>query len=214
MKYNTFLFDWDGTLLDSQPAWDKVFQEILSFGGIKLTKTQQTRCISHWVNMRKYVEMSDEKWFSIRNHGQEIAPKYIKNIPLMPGVIDMLKVLHKNNCQTALITRSFRKVVGPMLESHGLIGGFDAVICYEDVKQHKPNPEPLYKAMEELGSNPEETIMIGDGLADIEAAHNAEVDSCLFWREERAQYYSKKELLALKPTYVANSWDEFTSLVE
>ncbi len=213
MKYSTFLFDWDGTLLDSLPAWDKVFQEIIKFGDLKLTNAQQIICISNWSRIREFVEISDERWLEIKNYGEKIAPNHVKNIPLMPGVIEMLQVLHKNNCRTALVTRAFREVVGNMLESHDLVGGFDAVITHEGVKEHKPHPESLYKAMEELGANPEETIMIGDGLADIGAANNAGVDSCLFWYESRSEYYSKKDLLALKPTIIANDWEEFLKLV-
>lgn len=214
MKYNTFLFDWDGTLLDSTPAWFEVFEEILRYGEVKLTKVQQLRCMNHWVYLRNYVDISEDKWLSMRKHGEKIAPKYIKNLPLFPGVLDMLKVLHENGCKSALVTRAFREVVGNMLEAHDLIGGFDAVICYEDVKEHKPHPEPLFKAMEELGADRSECIMIGDGIGDIQAAHNAGVDSCLFWMDERSEYYHKQDLLNTKPTMVANSWDEFLKLVE
>jgi HAD superfamily hydrolase (TIGR01509 family) len=215
MKYSAYLFDWDGTLLNSLPAWYEVFQELVAHGQIKdLTPIQQRNCYNRWDNVRDYVEISDEKWADMLRHATEFAKKRIKNIELVPGAREMLALLHKNNCKTALVTRAFREVVGNMLEEHGLMGGFDAVITYEDVKEHKPDPEPLFKAMEELGVNPDETVMVGDSETDLIAGKRANVDTFLFFPQAHEKYYKKVELLEHDPKEVFASWEEFTSLVE
>ena len=214
MKYNTFLFDWDGTLLDSLPVWYGIFLDLIKYADVKLTLAQQRQCYNKWDNMRDFVEISDKKWADMMEYAKKITIERIRDIPLIEGVPEMLKALHKNNCQTALITRSFREVVGPMLESHGLIGGFDAVICYEDVKEHKPHPEPLLKAMEELGANPNEAVMVGDSETDLMAGNNAKVDTFLFFPPFNERIYSKTELLEFEPTQVFSTWEEFLKLVE
>lgn len=213
MKYNTFLFDWDGTLLDSLPIWYGIFQDVIKKTNANLTKEQQRKSYNRWDNMRDFVKIDDDTWQDVLKYSERIAEERLTKVPLIPGTLDMLKRLHQQKCTTALITRSYRKVVGNMLEEHNLIGGFDAVICIEDVKEHKPHPEPLLRAMEELGANPQETVMIGDGDGDIQAGHNAGIDSYLFWRPENKLYYKKSELLAFKPTKVFGSWDEFLKLV-
>jgi HAD superfamily hydrolase (TIGR01509 family) len=214
MKYTTYLFDWDGTLLDSLPVWFKIFQDLLAYGDIKLSPIQQRQSYNRWDNMRDFVEISDEKWTDMMDYSRKITTERIKNIPLVSGVAEMLQTLHKSNCRTALITRSYRNLVGPMLEEHGLIGGFDAVVAYEDVKEHKPDPEPLFKAMEELGANPEETVMVGDSETDLLAGKRAKVDTYLFCPPANERYYNKTELLEYEPTELFVSWEEFLKLVE
>lgn len=214
MKYTTFLFDWDGTLLDSLPVWHQVFLDVMAKGNVKLTDAQKRKSYNRWDNARDFVDIDDEIWADMMAFSQKITLERMKQIPLIPGAREMLKALHEKDCKTALVTRAFRDVVGNTLEDHNLIGGFDAVIALEDVKEHKPHPEPLLKAMEELGSDPEDTVMIGDGDGDIHAAHNAGVDSILFWRPENKVFYKKEELLETKPTYLVNSWDEFLKLVQ
>lgn len=214
MKYSTFLFDWDGTLLNSLPVWYGIFQDLVKFGDVKLTPAQARNSYNRWDNIRDYVEISDEKWAAMMEYATQIAKERIKKIDLVPGVPEMLKVLHENNCQTALVTRAFREIVGNMLEEHGLVGGFDAVVAYEDVVEHKPDPASVLKAMNELGANPEETVMVGDSETDLLAGKRAGVDTFLFFPAINEKYYDKTELLEHEPTELFTSWEQFLSLVE
>ena len=50
---------------------------------------------------------------------------------------------------------------------------FDAIITTDLVKETKPNPTPLFKALEILKEKPEHAVMIGDSHFDIEAGKNA-----------------------------------------
>ncbi len=87
----------------------------------------------------------------------------------------------------------------------GFINKFDAVVCSDDTQKHKPEAEPLLKAMERLGAAPHETIYIGDTLFDRQCAKNAGVKFALaLWGSNNAdnidaEYFlnSPSELLAL-----------------
>lgn len=214
MKYTTYLFDWDGTLIDTMPVWYGIFTDLLKYGSIELTPAQRRQSFNRWDNMRDFAEISDEKWADMMRYGKEISVERIKKIDLVPGSREMLAELHKQNCKTALITRSFRQIIGPMLEHHGLMGGFDVVIGYEDVKEHKPDPAALLKAMEELDANPEETVMVGDSETDLLAGKRAKIDTFLFFPPVNEKYYDKTELLEYEPTEVFASWDEFLKLIQ
>lgn len=214
MKYTTYLFDWDGTLLDSLPVWYGIFQDTFGEFLDELDPEQRKQCINYWENIRKYIEINDERWAEYIEVGSKLAHERIQKLDLFPHVLEVLQALHKNNVKTALITRSFRNVLGNMLEHHGLIGAFDVIIAREDSEKHKPDPEPLFKAMEELGANPEETIMVGDSETDLLAARNAKIDSILFFPAKHEEIYNRKFLESLAPKYKYESWDDFLKLVQ
>lgn len=50
---------------------------------------------------------------------------------------------------------------------------FGVIVAYEHVKKTKPDPEPIFNALEQLGSSASETIMVGDNFHDILAGKNA-----------------------------------------
>ena len=52
---------------------------------------------------------------------------------------------------------------------------FDVIVTFEDYSKPKPDPEPIFVAMKKLGSRPEETVYIGDAMADMKAANSAGV---------------------------------------
>lgn len=214
MKYTTYLFDWDGTLLNSLPVWYGIFQDWVKYADIELTPAQKRQSYNRWDNARDYVTISDEKWADVMAYAKKISVERIHKIDLVPGSREMLAELHKNNCKTALITRSFHEIIGPMLEHHGLMGGFDVVVGYEDVKEHKPDPSSLFKAMQELGANASETVMVGDSETDLLAGKRAKIDTFLFFPPSNERYYDKTELLEYEPNEVFTSWDEFLKLVQ
>jgi pyrophosphatase PpaX len=55
----------------------------------------------------------------------------------------------------------------------------DVIITPEDTEKHKPDAEPVLKACEILGVNPERAIMIGDSHFDIQCGRNAGAKTCL-----------------------------------
>lgn len=61
----------------------------------------------------------------------------------------------------------------------GILNCFDELITANKCEKHKPEPEPIYMAMERLGSAPEHTVMIGDTMYDLISARRAGVKSIL-----------------------------------
>ncbi len=52
---------------------------------------------------------------------------------------------------------------------------FDVIVAFGDYSRPKPDPEPLFVAIKKLWSRPEETVYIGDAMADMKAANSAGV---------------------------------------
>ena len=88
---------------------------------------------------------------------------------------------------------------------------FDVLVTHHDTENHKPHPEPLEKALAELGGTKELAIMVGDTDKDLGAAANFGIDSMLFYPPEHEKFYPLEKLKGYNPTYV---FDDFKKLLE
>lgn len=82
----------------------------------------------------------------------------------------ILKNLH-NNFKLGIITSRIRLGLDEIFVVRPIEKYFDVIITLDDVANYKPHPEPLEKAIEQLGLEPSEAIYIGDSDTDIMAAH-------------------------------------------
>jgi len=94
-----------------------------------------------------------------------------------------------------------------------MMGLFDAIIAWDDVTEHKPNAEPIEKALEAIGGNKEQAIMVGDTEKDILAGHNAGVDTVLYYPPEHSKFYSYDRLTKHKPTHVIKDFRKLIDIV-
>ncbi|HEX8915032.1 MAG TPA: HAD-IA family hydrolase [Humisphaera sp.] len=150
------LFDMDGTL--TEPALD--FPEIKRAMGIDAGRPI----------LEALAEMSAEA----RSAAEAILHRYedeaARNSALNPGCREVLALLDAKGVRTALITRNSRSSVRTVLGAHGL--PIDVLVTREDAPP-KPDPEPLYRALRQLGESPADAWMVGDGEFDVQAGLNA-----------------------------------------
>jgi HAD superfamily hydrolase (TIGR01509 family) len=92
---------------------------------------------------------------------------------LLPGVIDYLVAAHQLGLKTAVASSSTRKWVMDHLNRFGIGGQFDAIVCREDVKRTKPDPDLYLTTLERLGARPDEAIAFEDSSNGIHAAKAA-----------------------------------------
>jgi HAD superfamily hydrolase (TIGR01509 family) len=92
---------------------------------------------------------------------------------LLPGVAEYLTVAHGLGLKTAIASSSTRTWVMEHLERFGIGGHFDAIVCREDVKKTKPDPELYQTALRRLAVQPNEAIALEDSSNGIRAAKSA-----------------------------------------
>src|SRR5699024_6152462 len=117
-------------------------------------------------------ERAEDMIKTYREHNFSHHDEYVT---AFPNVLETIKQLHENNISMGIVTTKRKKGVKMGLELTGLADYFNTVITFDDVTHAKPHPEPVLKAMEELGGERETTLMIGDNSYDIEAGQNAGV---------------------------------------
>ncbi|MEO6321206.1 MAG: phosphoglycolate phosphatase [Polaromonas sp.] len=92
---------------------------------------------------------------------------------LYPGVLEGLDWLHKSGLRLVCLTNKPLAFARSLLKLKGLDGFFDEVFGGDSFERKKPDPLPLLKTCEFLGTLPARTLMIGDSSNDARAARGA-----------------------------------------
>ena len=89
------------------------------------------------------------------------------------GVPEGLQALRGAGLRLACVTNKPMSFALPLLRAKGLDGFFDHVFGGDSFEKKKPDPQPLLKTCEALGTTPERTLMVGDSSNDAQAARAA-----------------------------------------
>lgn len=110
------------------------------------------------------------------------------NSELNDGAADTIRTLADQGLRTAILTRNSRASVETVLNRHGL--SFAHVYTRDDGPQ-KPSPEPVLRICRALDVPPEETLMVGDYLFDIQAGQAAGARTALIVHDEAEPDYAE-----------------------
>lgn len=97
------------------------------------------------------------------------------NTELYAGVKENLQRLKAKGYRTAIVTTKFHYRIEQILSKFDANALIDIIVGAEDVKNEKPDPEGLLRAVGYLGAENDEVLYIGDSLVDAQAAVNANV---------------------------------------
>ena len=109
-------------------------------------------------------------WDSYQRHYLEINGQYAA---VYAGVVQGLQALRGAGLRLACLTNKPTDFALPLLRAKGLDGYFDQVFGGDAFERKKPDPLPLLKTCEALGTQPARTLMVGDSSNDAQAARAA-----------------------------------------
>ena len=179
MKYPYILFDLDGTLIDTNELIMTSFMYSLNqIHPDKFTREQVQDVMGKPLYEMMEIfdaQRADELVKIYLEHNLQHHDEYVEAFPHVPQVI---QELHGSGHRMAIVTTKRRTTALRGMTLTGLDGYFTHAVCLDDSQKHKPDPEPLYMAMEAIDADPEKTLMIGDNPVDILGAKNAGVASC------------------------------------
>lgn len=208
-KYKAILFDLDGTLLDSVPTIIVVTRETLESMGVQADDTLIRHAIGLPLKVQARMFAKGREQQFIDDYRTTYFQHLNEDAHLFPGTLEMLKRLREQGCLTAIVTSKNRRGTSKAIELTGMDGLFDCVITAEDVEHYKPDPEPLLKAIEQLGVTPEESLYVGDSAFDVDMAQRAGVMmTAVSWGAR-----TREELDLICPDGVVDNWREFLELL-
>ena len=99
--------------------------------------------------------------------------KHDEMVKPFPGTLETLEELRRRGVKLAVVTSKRRRSATFGMEATELLGFFHGTVFYEDTARHKPDPDPILKALDLLGVRQGTVLMVGDSIYDIRAAKNA-----------------------------------------
>ncbi|WP_263832784.1 HAD family hydrolase [Sulfurospirillum oryzae] len=177
-KDASIIFDMDGTLIDSSAAMTHSVNYVRQNLGLepigqKYLEYHINQPDQHLPKIFYNTEEYDPAHRALfKEHYMHFSPSMIS---LYPDVKEMLQVLSQK-AYLAIATNASDFFARHMLEQMGIIEYFSAIVGANNVAEPKPSPLMVYRLMEELGSVPEKTILVGDSIKDERAAANAGIN--------------------------------------
>jgi phosphoglycolate phosphatase len=172
-----FIFDWDGTLLDSADRIVAVMQQATTDCGfdqlapasikniIGLGLPEALRALFPGLPDVELVRI--QAAYSRRFVESEVVP-----CQLFPGVLETLEVLRRDGYRLAVATGKSRRGLVRVLAGLGLSDYFDATRCADETRS-KPHPQMLYELLAELSVPATQAVMVGDTEYDLAMAVSA-----------------------------------------
>lgn len=210
-NYKALLFDLDGTLLDTNELIIESFLHVLgetfpgkysrehvlpflgpplyeTFDGIDPTLTET-------------LTASYRKW-NLERHDQMVVP--------FEGVVDTLRQLKQDGYKMAIVSTKRREMIDRGLQLMECATLFDTIVGFEDVTHTKPDPEPIQIALQRIGANKEDALMIGDNFHDIVGGQRAGVDTAaVAWSIK-----GEAHLATYNPTYMLHQMSDLLDIVK
>ncbi|MCD8395134.1 MAG: HAD family hydrolase [Bacteroidales bacterium] len=212
-RYHNFIFDFDGTLMDTSAAILATIRATIDAMGLPSRTEVQCRSIigirtdeaGH--HLYPDVEIDDADFARVF---RSIYPTMQERLPATPfeNVIECLDNMRQSGHALAIASSRRRDSIFGFLNDLGIADWFSIVIGAEDVVKGKPNPDPVLKILDSKGWNPEDTLVVGDADVDILMGNVAGCDTC-------AVTYGNGSLSSLQgahPTYIIDRFQAISDV--
>jgi len=182
MQETAFIWDLDGTLLDSYEAILSGIEETYAQFSIPFDKEKVRAFILKYSVQDLLVQVAEERGLDVDRlnqvRAQSLAEKNAQVI-LMPGAREVLAWANQQGIQQFVYTHKGDNAL-TILRDLGLDVYFTEILTSQSGFARKPSPEAAIYLLDKYGLNPQQTYYIGDRTLDIEFAQNSGIQSINF----------------------------------
>ena len=175
------VFDVDGLMLDTESVWKKAFDKAGDKYGIQnMGSTLFPKSIGKSGRDEKEVldrylssdiqELVIQEWERIGYGMLE------KEVPVKPGLIEILDFLDAHHIKKAVATTTRRELTEERLKRVGVYDRFDYVLCGDEVINRKPDPEIYLSVLKKMNTDARNALVLEDSVVGVEAAYRAGID--------------------------------------
>lgn len=213
MKYKTLIFDFDGTLADTR---ESILQTMKFVAHSYNIQTVDEKLIESLIGLPlkttfETVFLLDESVIHdatllYREHYDEIV---IETVSLFEGVKDTLIDFHDKGINLTVASSKGKKSLIKILQKQSIYDIFSFIGGEEDAENKKPAPDIVNLIMDKFNYHPNECLVVGDTIFDIEMGQRANVDTCgVTYGNNR-----REQLEIQKPTYIIDSFRNLNEVI-
>ena len=207
-----FLFDFDGTLVDTIAAYLQTYVDLFQEEfRIKIPPEQIKKHFGKPAykiirDVTRYRINDDEMKRLIKRREEILLSRHLNRIKLVDGIPGVLKFLKKENMKLAIVTSSTKSMLVAITARFNILKWFDAVVTADDVKRGKPDPDPFLKATKMLDLSIKSVVAVGDTVYDIISAKRAGIKIIFI---QSGNNKTDNLQASEKPDLVIESFNEF-----
>lgn len=192
-KIKAVLFDVDGTLVESNEAHAKSWEDAFKRSGLNIPYRVIKPCIGmggdHLLPRLAGIQSESEKGRALSKlRGEIFRRDYLPHLKPLPGADKLLKRLGELGYKLVIATSASKEDGSAILKKFGFDHLVDNVTNSSDADNSKPEPDLIKEALRKAGVDASEAIMVGDTPYDVEAAVRAGVKAIAFtsggWKAE------------------------------
>ena len=203
---NTYLFDFDGTLVDSMPDYCGAMLRILDENGVAyekdivkiITPLGTSGTADYFIKLG--VNLPKEE--ILRRMGAYLLEAYTYRIPAKENVPQVLRELKSRGASLNVLTASPHLVLDPCLKRLEIYELFDNVWSCDDFQTTKANPEIYRMAAARLGQSVDQVLFLDDNLNADKAAKAAGMQVCGMYDDSSREFV--EEMKAATDRYIYN----------
>ena len=215
MKFNSVVFDLDGTLLDTLGDLRDSVNFALEKNGLPNRTTEEIRSfvgngirllIERSVPKNASIEIIDKCFSEFKEYYKEHSAILTKPYD---GIIDLMKELKSKGIKIAVVSNKADFAVKTLMEDY-FKGLYDCAYGERVGVPRKPAPDSVFGAISEMGAEIENTVYIGDSEVDVETSKNANLPCiAVTWG-----FRDKEVLESLNPEYIVDSPSDILRIIE
>ena len=181
--FDNIIFDFDGTIGDSQSLIVKTLQDTMRARKLEVksdeacAKTIGLRLDEAFVSL---FGMSAEEGLECAATYREIFLDNKKTMIVQPfpHVIETLRALHRQGFILGMASSRNHCSLDGYVKQMQLEDIFSSIVAGDDVEHAKPAPDMVFKALKEMKGTADETLVVGDMNFDVDMAHHAGCKAC------------------------------------
>ncbi len=176
MRFKGYIFDLDGTLVDSNGVWEKIDRMVLEKNNIYATdkEIKAAASMTYEEVLAFFISKGlDYTLDELKKEVNDLAEKeYRYNIFLKSGVRNYLDAIKKSGGRIALATASPKKLYEPVLRNNCIYGMFDVFCTTDEAGVSKDHPDIYLLAAQKMFVSPDDCVVFEDVLKGIASARS------------------------------------------